>query len=46
MTVIMAIRVGFYLHKQSICDTADASSTTTVDPDTGNNSATACTRVN
>jgi hypothetical protein len=26
--------------------TADASSTTTVDPDTGNNSATVCARVN
>jgi uncharacterized repeat protein (TIGR01451 family) len=46
MTVIMAIRVGFYLHNQAICDTANASSTTTVDPDTGNNSATVCARVN
>lgn len=46
MAVIMAIRVGFYLHNQAICDTANATSTTTVDPNTGNNSATVCARIN
>jgi uncharacterized repeat protein (TIGR01451 family) len=46
VTVIMAVRVGFYLHNQAICDTASATSTTTVDPNTSNNSATVCARVN
>jgi len=46
VTFIMAVRVGFYLHNQAICDTASATSTTTVDPNTSNNSATVCARVN
>jgi uncharacterized repeat protein (TIGR01451 family) len=46
VTVIMAVRVGFYLHNQAICDTASATSSTTVDPNTSNNSATVCARVN
>ncbi len=45
VTVIMAIRVGLYFHNQLICDTATATSSTT-DPNTPNNTATVCARVN
>jgi hypothetical protein len=41
MTVIMAIRVGFLFPHQGICDTATATSNTP-DPNTANNTATAC----
>jgi uncharacterized repeat protein (TIGR01451 family) len=45
MTVVMAIQVGFYFHNQAICDTATASANT-VDPNTANNTASVCNRVN
>jgi uncharacterized repeat protein (TIGR01451 family) len=43
--IIMAIRVGFYFHNMGICDTATATSST-FDPDTANNTAEVCARVN
>jgi uncharacterized repeat protein (TIGR01451 family) len=45
MTVIVAIRVGFYLHNMSFCDSSSGTSSI-FDPNTANNSATACSRVN
>jgi uncharacterized repeat protein (TIGR01451 family) len=45
VAVIMAVRVGFYLHNQVTCDMATATSST-VDPNTANNTARVCARVN
>ena len=45
VTLIIAVQVGFYLHNQAICDTATANSGT-FDPNTANNTATVCARVN
>ena len=45
MAVIMAVRVGLYFHNQLICDTATATSST-IDPNTPNNTARVCARVN
>ena len=45
MTVIMAVRVGFYFHNQAICDTATATSSI-FDPNSGNNTASTCARIN
>jgi hypothetical protein len=43
--IIIAIHVGFFFHNQAICDTATATSNT-FDPNTGNNAATVCSRIN
>jgi hypothetical protein len=44
VSIIMAVRVGFYLHNQLICDSATASYS--LDPNTANNTASVCSRVN
>jgi hypothetical protein len=45
VTIIMAIHLGFYFHNQLVCDTATATSST-FDPNTANNTAEVCARVN
>jgi uncharacterized repeat protein (TIGR01451 family) len=44
VSIIMAVHVGFYLHNQAICDSATA--TYSLDPNTANNTASVCSRVN
>jgi uncharacterized repeat protein (TIGR01451 family) len=45
MTVIVAIRIGLYLHNMEFCDSSSGTSGI-FDPNTANNTATACSRVN
>jgi uncharacterized repeat protein (TIGR01451 family) len=44
MTINVGVHVGFYLHNQLICDTASVTSST-VDPNAGDNTARACVPV-